>query len=79
VDRYADAASGVLSTMQNIGNALGVAVIGVVFFGALGRMAGSAAFPHAMSSSSAWLAGLGLAVAAVAQFLPRDEGATPRT
>src|SRR5450756_2658284 len=27
-----------------------------------------------MASSSAWLAGLGLAVAAAAQFLPRDEG-----
>jgi MFS family permease len=80
--RHAGAASGVLSTMQNIGNALGVAVIGVVFFGALSRAAGPAAFPHAMSSSAAWLAGLGLAVAAGAQFLPRgerDEGATRRT
>ena len=30
----AGATSGVLATMQNVGNALGVAVIGVVFFGA---------------------------------------------
>ena len=32
---HAGATSGVLSTMQNVGNALGVAVIGVVFFGAV--------------------------------------------
>jgi membrane protease YdiL (CAAX protease family) len=31
----AGAASGALSTMQNLGNALGVAIIGVVFFGAV--------------------------------------------
>ncbi len=31
----AGAASGTLSTFQNVGNAIGVAVIGVVFFGAL--------------------------------------------
>ena len=31
----AGATSGVLATLQNVGNALGVAVIGVVFFGAL--------------------------------------------
>jgi MFS family permease len=74
--RHAGAASGVLSTMQNIGNALGVAVIGVVFFGAIGGSADPAAFPHAMSSSAAWLAGLGLAVAAGAQLLPRGEAAT---
>jgi hypothetical protein len=48
------------------------------FFGALGRVAGPATFPHAMSSGAAWLIGLGLAVAAGAQFLPRGEGATRR-
>jgi hypothetical protein len=31
----AGAASGALSTMQNVGNALGVAIVGVIFFGAL--------------------------------------------
>jgi MFS family permease len=31
----AGAASGMLSTMQNVGNALGVAITGVIFFGAL--------------------------------------------
>jgi EmrB/QacA subfamily drug resistance transporter len=33
---HAGAASGVLSTVQQVGNALGVAVAGVLFFGALG-------------------------------------------
>ena len=31
----AGAASGMLTTMQNVGNAIGVAVTGVIFFGAL--------------------------------------------
>jgi EmrB/QacA subfamily drug resistance transporter len=71
--RYAGAASGVLSTGQNIGNALGVAVLGVVFYGALGSVKAPAAFPHAMSASSWWLAAIGVAVAAVAQVLPRGK------
>jgi MFS family permease len=77
--RYAGAASGVLSTAQNIGNALGVAVLGVVFYGALGRTPAASAFPHAMSASAWWLAGIGLAVAAGTQFLPRPVKAPDET
>ena len=32
---HVGATSGVLATMQNVGNAIGVAVIGVLFYGAL--------------------------------------------
>jgi MFS family permease len=71
--RHAGAASGILSTAQNVGNALGVAVIGVVFFGALG--AGRAGFPHALESSVAWLAVVGVAVAAGVQLLPARRAA----
>lgn len=57
-------ASGALSTLQNVGNAVGVAVIGVVFFGAGGGVA------HAFELSVAVLAGLLLAVAALTRLLP---------
>ena len=62
----AGAASGALSTMQQIGNAIGVAVTGVVFFGALDR-----GFAHAFALSLAQLAVLCVAVAALTRHLPR--------
>jgi EmrB/QacA subfamily drug resistance transporter len=62
----AGAASGALSTMQQIGNAIGVAVTGVVFFGALDR-----GFAHAFALSLAQLAVLCVAVAALTRLLPR--------
>jgi len=65
---HAGAASGVLATAQQVGNALGVAVIGVVFFGAL--QAGHP-IPEAFRTSLLWLAAGSVAVAALIQALPR--------
>ena len=64
----AGAASGVLSTMQNVGNALGVALIGVIFFNAV-----HVGYAHAFVLSTCVLAALGLAVAAVTQLLPTPD------
>ncbi len=61
----AGSASGALSTVQNVGNAIGVGLVGALYFGALG---GGAA--HAFALSLAALAGLLLAVAALARALP---------
>ena len=61
----AGAASGALATMQNVGNALGVAVIGVVFFGALGG-----GFAAAFELSLRVLAATLLCVAALTRLLP---------
>jgi len=61
----AGATSGVLATAQNIGNAVGVAVIGVVFFGALGH-----GFADAFELSLAVLAGTLAAVAVLTRLLP---------
>jgi EmrB/QacA subfamily drug resistance transporter len=61
----AGAISGVLSTAQNVGNAIGVAVIGVVFFGAL-----SQGYAAAFELSLAVLAGTLLTVAALTRLLP---------
>ena len=73
VDRQrAGAVSGTLSTMQQVGNALGVAVTGVIFFGAL---AGGAA--HAMELSLVELACLLVAVAALTRLLPSRRAPQP--
>jgi EmrB/QacA subfamily drug resistance transporter len=64
---HAGAAAGVLTTTAQIGNALGVALIGIVFYGAL---AGSA-YPHAFGHGLLYLAVTELAVAALVQLLPR--------
>jgi len=61
----AGAAAGALSTMQQVGNALGVAVTGVIFFGAL-----HAGFAHAFALSVAQLAVLLVGVAALTRLLP---------
>jgi EmrB/QacA subfamily drug resistance transporter len=67
----AGAAAGALATMQQVGNALGVAVTGVLFFGAL-----NAGFAHAFELSLVQLAVLCVAVAALTRLLPRRAGAS---
>jgi MFS family permease len=61
----AGAASGMLTTVQNVGNAIGVAVTGVIFFGAL-RSGYATAFELAVGE----LAVLLLGVAALSRLLP---------
>ena len=61
----AGAAAGVLSTMQQVGNTLGVAVTGVIFFGAL-----DGGFAHAFTLGLAALAALLLVVAVLTRLLP---------
>ena len=57
----AGSASGVLSTVQQVSFAMGVAVIGTVFFGALDPRAGVAGFVHALRT--AFCVNLGLLTA----------------
>jgi predicted MFS family arabinose efflux permease len=66
----AGAVSGALSTMQQAGNALGVALTGVVFFGAL-----SHGYGRAFELSLAELAALVVAVLALTRLLPARIGA----
>jgi hypothetical protein len=69
--RNAGAAAGALSTVQQVGNAVGVAVTGVIFFGAL-----DGGFAHAFEISLLQLAVLGAAVTALTRLLPaREAGA----
>jgi EmrB/QacA subfamily drug resistance transporter len=66
----AGAASGALATMQNVGNCLGVAIIGVIFFGAL-----HSGFADAFQLSLATLAAILVSVAALTRLLPATAGA----
>jgi EmrB/QacA subfamily drug resistance transporter len=61
----AGAASGTLVTAQQIGNALGVAIIGTVFFSELGSSVSTAAFGDAFSVSLAVQAAFALMAAAL--------------
>ncbi len=70
---YAGAVSGVLSTAQQVGNALGVAVVGMVFFGAVGG-----GYDHALEWSLVVLAATTAAVALLGTLLrPRTGAETP--
>jgi EmrB/QacA subfamily drug resistance transporter len=61
----AGAAAGTLNTAQQVGNSIGVALIGVIFFGALHH-----GYPHAFELSLGCLVALLLAVAALSRLLP---------
>ena len=61
----AGAVTGALSTMQQVGNSVGVAVTGVIFFGLL-----PSGYARAFEVSLAELAGLTLSVAVLAVVLP---------
>ncbi len=63
---HAGSASGVLSTMQQIGNSLGVALIGVVFYGVLGTGAG---YGRAFQFGMGYTAFMALMVALLARSL----------
>ena len=58
---------GLLSTMQQVGNAVGVAVIGVLFFGAVPQ-----GYAHAFELSTVALSVLLVGVAGCARCLPRS-------
>jgi EmrB/QacA subfamily drug resistance transporter len=61
----AGAASGMLVTSQQIGNALGVAIVGTIFFGQLGSATGAGAFGDAFTVSLAVQAAFALTAAAL--------------
>jgi EmrB/QacA subfamily drug resistance transporter len=86
VDRQeAGAASGVIATMQRVGSAIGIAVIGSVFFGTLsipgkGRPTArdlAVAFTHSASSALAVSAAFSVVAFLLVFVLPKRAGATP--
>lgn len=63
-DEQAGSAAGVLATMQQVGGAIGVAVVGILFFGSLAR-AQALGLADAVAYGWALTAGLGYCVAAL--------------
>ena len=68
---HAGAASGVLSTAQQVGNALGIAVVGGLFYGALGPAPAPDDVAGAFELALLAVAAVSLAVALLVQGLPR--------
>jgi EmrB/QacA subfamily drug resistance transporter len=71
---HAGAVSGLLSTAQQVGNSLGVALVGMVFFGALGG-----GYAHALQWSLLALIGSTVAVALLATRLHPRRAPQPET
>jgi EmrB/QacA subfamily drug resistance transporter len=69
--QHAAAASGVLATAQQAGGAIGVALIGMVFYDALGSHPVPGGFPHAFALGLELLVVLGVVVAGLVQLFPR--------
>jgi len=67
---HAGSAAGVLTTGVQVGNALGVSLIGLIFYNVLTRTSGPTAYPHAFNYSLLYLIGVGLALALLVQMLP---------
>jgi hypothetical protein len=61
----------VLSSVHPVGNALGVAIIGIVFYGAAGSAGSGAGMVHAFQACIPYLVGLAVGVAVLVQLLPR--------
>ncbi len=73
----AGSASGVLVMDQQLAGAVGVAAVGVVFFGVLGGHRGSAAYAHAFTGSLACDAALVLLTLGLTFLLPSGRAAAP--
>ncbi|MGW0434215.1 MFS transporter [Micromonospora sp. NPDC003197] len=64
--RHAGAAAGALTTAQQVGGAIGVGIVGIVFYGSL-----SAGVAQAFQHSLVYLIAITLALAGLVQLLPR--------
>jgi EmrB/QacA subfamily drug resistance transporter len=72
---HAGSASGMLSTMQQVGNSLGVALIGLIFFGVLGpHPSPGPAYASAFAFSMIYSVTLAALVAGLALALPGGRG-----
>lgn len=70
--QHAGAVAGVLTTGVQVGNALGVGVIGVVFYGRLfGHGLTPGSYAHAFASALVYITVVVIALGVIVQFLPR--------
>jgi EmrB/QacA subfamily drug resistance transporter len=71
----AGAAGGILATAQQVGNAFGVAIIGIVFYTGLAQAHHANQYPAAFNRSIAYLIAVEVAFALFVQLLPRRTSA----
>lgn len=76
--QHAGAASGVLTTGIQVGNALGVAVVGVIFYGVLNHSRGANSFAHAFAFSLTYVLLAAVLLIALVQLLPRSPGSAKK-
>lgn len=74
--QHVGAASGVLNAGFWTGNALGVAISGVIFYGVVSHSTGGNPYPHAFLLSLIYFVAINIAVALLVQMLPRTRGGT---
>ncbi|MHA6763900.1 MFS transporter [Streptacidiphilus sp. PAMC 29251] len=67
----AGSAAGVLTTGLQVGNALGVSLIGLVFYNVLARTSGAESYPHAFRACLYFVLGITVLLALVVQALPK--------
>lgn len=84
IGNYAGVAAGMLSTAQQVGSALGIAFVGIVFFGILGRMEAIGAldynsYPKAFSGAILCHIAACVVVLVLLPFLPRHKLNEPTT
>jgi MFS family permease len=70
--QHVGAASGVLTTGIQVGNAIGVAIIGIIFYGVLATASDSQAFAFSL----VYLTAVSLVLCCIIQLLPPQRGAT---
>ena len=73
---HVGAASGVLTTSVQVGSAIGVAIIGLFFYGALDTNGGANAYPHAFSTALLYLIGVCFVLMLLVQLLPKHSETT---
>jgi EmrB/QacA subfamily drug resistance transporter len=72
--QHAGTASGVLTTGIQVGNALGVAVVGLIFYGVLSHSTGANNYAHAFAYSLIYVLFAAAVLALLVQLLPRAPG-----
>lgn len=76
--QHAGAASGVLTTGIQVGNALGVAVVGVIFYGVLNHSHGANSYAHAFAFSLTYVLFAAVLLVLLVQRLPRSPGSAKK-
>jgi EmrB/QacA subfamily drug resistance transporter len=73
--QHAGAASGVLITALHVGNSLGVAIVGMIFYDTLGHTLGTGTYPRAFNLSLVYILAVIALISLLVQLLPRVPGA----